>query len=263
MRFDVLDHGYVALIEPWGSDARIIESARMSTGKGFLGWGPKKLCSWCQAPEGDPNLCKVGGPHIYQDGFPGDEKLLRYLWENKHTTPFEMAGMTIEIQAPIFVFREWHRHRTQSYSELSARYTPLPDVNYLPSVERLMMNAGGSNKQAGVGVSLEDLRWWMPEQNGFVLRGVRKFPRLDRRSAGGETVKDKTEWMNDAHFQGGGECCETIILEIQRDALETAANDCELEAAEAERYSDDTRAAGAKASADRIRKRAAGLAVKP
>lgn len=78
----------------------------------------------------------------------GDEKLLRYLYENKHCTPFEMAGLIIEVQAPIFVFREWHRHRTFSYNEMSARYTPLPDLNYIPTVERLMMNSK-TNKQAG------------------------------------------------------------------------------------------------------------------
>jgi thymidylate synthase (FAD) len=120
----VLDHGYLRYIEHWGSDERIIEAARMSTAKGFLGWGPKK------------------------DGSPGDEKLLRYLWENKHHTPFEMAGLTIEVQAPIFVFREWHRHRTQSYNEMSARYTPLPNLNYVPTIERLLMNSK-TNRQAG------------------------------------------------------------------------------------------------------------------
>jgi thymidylate synthase (FAD) len=78
---------------------------------------------------------------------PGDEKLLKYLWEHKHATPFEMGGLVVEVMAPIFVFREWHRHRTQSYNELSARYTPLPDVNYVPSVERLMLNST-TNKQA-------------------------------------------------------------------------------------------------------------------
>jgi thymidylate synthase (FAD) len=59
-----------------------------------------------------------------------------------------MAGMVIEVQAPIFVFREWHRHRTQSYNEMSARYTPLPDLNYVPTVERLLINSK-TNKQAG------------------------------------------------------------------------------------------------------------------
>ena len=67
----VLDHGYVSLVETWGSDERIIEAARMSTGKGFLGWGPK------------------------EDGAPGDEKLLRFLYENKHATPFEMGGLIV------------------------------------------------------------------------------------------------------------------------------------------------------------------------
>jgi len=57
--------------------------------------------------------------------------------------------MIIEVQAPIFVFREWHRHRTQSYNELSARYTELPDLNYVPCVERLMLGSDGKNKQAG------------------------------------------------------------------------------------------------------------------
>lgn len=119
----VLDHGYVELVESWGSDQRIIEAARMSTDKGFLGWGTVDS--------------------------PGDEKLLRYLYENKHATPFEFAGAVIEVQAPIFVFREWHRHRTQSYNEMSARYTPLPDLNYIPTVERLLCSST-TNKQASV-----------------------------------------------------------------------------------------------------------------
>lgn len=126
----VLDHGYCALIESWGCDERIVEAARMSTGKGFQGWGTVEK--------------------------PGDEKLLKYLWENKHGTPFEMAGMTVEIQAPIVVFREWHRHRTMSYNEMSARYSPLPDVNYVPSVERCMV-VSSANKQAGVVAGAEQL----------------------------------------------------------------------------------------------------------
>jgi thymidylate synthase (FAD) len=66
-----------------------------------------------------------------------------------NSSPFEFAGAIIEVQAPIMVFREWHRHRTQSYSEMSARYTPMPNENYIPTVERLMMNSK-TNKQAGV-----------------------------------------------------------------------------------------------------------------
>lgn len=71
-------------------------------------------------------------------------------------TPFEMAGVVIEVKAPIFVFREWHRHRTQSYNEMSARYIPLPNENYVPTVERLMINSK-SNKQAGTVAGAEEL----------------------------------------------------------------------------------------------------------
>jgi thymidylate synthase (FAD) len=85
---------------------------------------------------------------------PGDEKLLAYLYRNKHATPFEMAGLTIEVKAPIFIFREWHRHRTQSYNEMSARYIPMPDENYTPDIRRVMME-GGANKQAQ-GVKVAD-----------------------------------------------------------------------------------------------------------
>ena len=152
----VLDHGYVSLVESWGSDERIIEAARMSTNKGFIGWGcdPCPECTSAGRLDGSSFkndearneaqncACKGTGKTI------GDEKLLRYLWENQHSTPFEMAGAVIEVQAPIFVFREWHRHRTQSYNEMSARYTPLPDVNYVPTVERLTINSK-TNKQAG------------------------------------------------------------------------------------------------------------------
>ena len=121
-RLPVLDHGHVSLVESWGSDQRIIEAARLSTDGAFRGWGTADA--------------------------PGDERLLRYLWTHKHASPFEMAGMTLEVQAPIFVVREWQRHRTQSYNEMSARYAPLPDLHYLPTIERVMADGGG-NKQAG------------------------------------------------------------------------------------------------------------------
>ena len=144
MRIPVLDHGYLAAIESWGSDERIVEAARMSTGKGFLRWdeGPCPACGTMEEPGPGCPACEGKGR------VRGDIHLLRRLWTLKHATPFEMAGLVIEVQAPIFVFREWHRHRTQSYNEMSARYVPLPDVNYVPTVERLLINST-TNKQAG------------------------------------------------------------------------------------------------------------------
>lgn len=128
MSIPVLDHGYVDLVETWGGDESIVEAARMSTGKGFQGWEK-------------------------------DGKFLKFLYDNKHSTPFEMAGAIFEIKAPIFIFREWHRHRTQSYNEMSARYVPLPDENYVPSVGRIVtsvMNAQlTKNKQEGSAQKIE------------------------------------------------------------------------------------------------------------
>ncbi len=134
----VLDAGYVNIVDTWGSEEGIIEAARMSTNKGFQGWDT-------------------------------DTKLLSYLYKNKHYTPFEMAGAIIEVKAPIFVFREWHRHRTQSYNELSARYTPMPDDNYMPNFSNVVErgNATTTNKQAqgSQTVSEATVVIWLAELN--------------------------------------------------------------------------------------------------
>jgi thymidylate synthase (FAD) len=177
MECKVLDHGYVKLIETWGSDERIIESARMSTGKSFLGWGPRAVGEICQPngeglgrreplpsflvevweKEGRPDFINSTNPYRNIKLEAGDERLLRRLYEKRHTTPFEMAGATIEVQAPIMVFREWHRHRTQSYSEMSARYSPIPNQNYVPTLERMMNFGDPKNKQASKADGAPDL----------------------------------------------------------------------------------------------------------
>lgn len=137
----VLDHGYLFKVGRWGSDESIIEAARMSTAKGFQGWGPLGKISVSDVVDGE---VKVTVKKI-----EGDEKLLRYLYEHKHMSPFEMAGLIIEVQAPIFVVREWQRHRTQSYNELSGRYTEMPDLYYVPSLDRFRASKQSSkNKQA-------------------------------------------------------------------------------------------------------------------
>lgn len=139
----VLDHGYVQYIEHAGSDERFIEAARMSVGGGFKQWEP------------------------YESHPKGDLGLLQHLWFNSHTTPFEMGCLVIEVKAPIMCFREWHRHRTQSYGEMSARYVPLPDENYRPDpndiVQRSLAAVTTANRQAsgsGVAISHDNaLRW--------------------------------------------------------------------------------------------------------
>lgn len=99
-------------------------------------------------------------------GWDKEAKLLRYLWDNNHTSPFEMAGAIFEVKAPIFVFREWHRHRTQSFNELSARYTQVPADHYVPFPERLIVSSK-TNKQAGQAVdkvlTLEEAEEWVKD----------------------------------------------------------------------------------------------------
>lgn len=119
----VLDKGYIKIAEPeeenvWGSDENVIRAARMSTNKGFLGW-------------------------------ENDHRLLSYLWKHKHYTPFEMAGLVCEVHAPIVVFREWHRHRTFSFNEMSGRYSELPNEYYIPSIERLMNGKQSAKNKQG------------------------------------------------------------------------------------------------------------------
>lgn len=146
----VLDHGYVKLIDWMGTDENIVEAARMSTGKGFLGWEPG-VCPICNADGRVCFACEGKGK------IAGDKNLLETLYEMAHATPFEMCELVVETQAPIAVYREHHRHRTQSYNEMSARYMPLPDLNYVPTVERLLIGGGHLTKQAGTVKDAEPL----------------------------------------------------------------------------------------------------------
>lgn len=198
-RIPLLDHGFITFIESWGSDARIIEAARMSTDKGFLGWDRETfwvcpLCGYILVNDRDPAVgsgavstvdlapsCPKDGQLLRVDttkSHPGDTRLLRYLYKHKHGTPFEMAGMTIVVQAPLFVFREWHRHRTQSYNEMSARYVPLPDVNYVPSADRCFGSAT-ANRQAqaysDTELSRSDVDTWLSDLTSLYEHAQRVY----------------------------------------------------------------------------------------
>lgn len=170
----VLDHGYVRLIDAMGTDESIVEAARMSTGRGFISWSPYVRCKKCQAcwwqqdtprplvgllPGFECKACCDNVPfdQVQWEKFPnGDLGLLTSLYRDGHSTPFEMSECAFEIQAPIMVFREWHRHRTQAYSEFSARYAQMPDLHYLPALERFQKQSI-SNKQGSAEVLPPDI----------------------------------------------------------------------------------------------------------
>ena len=118
----VLDHGYVRLVDTMGTDADIARAARVST----LGKKSKR----------------------------SDAGLIDYLMRHGHHSPFEMAELKFEVKAPIFVARQWFRHRTGNYNEISGRYTELPDDIYVPTHWR---SQDYYNKQGSSGVLEEDL----------------------------------------------------------------------------------------------------------
>ena len=118
----LLDHGIVRLVEHMGSDLSIARNARVSYD-----------AAW-RAGEDEGS----------------DTRLINYLWKNGHTSPFEAVSLTFEIKAPIFVFRQWHRHRIGwSYNELSARYRELPEEFYVPTAVNVGIQSK-DNKQARV-----------------------------------------------------------------------------------------------------------------
>lgn len=148
-KVDVLDHGFVRLVDSMGSDLSVVRAARVSYD-----------AAW-RAGEDEGS----------------DKRLIGFLWCNHHTTPFEAVTFTFEVKAPIFVFRQWHRHRTWSYNELSARYRELPAEYYLPDPSIVGQQAT-KNKQgreaspASIDARTAQVRWIKDhcEQSFFLYR---------------------------------------------------------------------------------------------
>ena len=113
----VLDRGFIRVVDYMGNDASVVQAARVSYGK-----GTKKKSE--------------------------DNNLIRYLLRHKHTTPFEMCEIKLHIKLPIFIARQWIRHRTASVNEYSARYSILEDEFYFPKIENLSTQST-TNKQGG------------------------------------------------------------------------------------------------------------------
>ena len=114
----VLDHGFVRVVDYMGDDTSIVQSARVSYGK-----GTKKVST--------------------------DSGLIKYLMRHRHSTPFEMCEIKYHVKLPIFVARQWIRHRTANVNEYSARYSILDKEFYLPTKENLA--AQSKNNRQGRG----------------------------------------------------------------------------------------------------------------
>ena len=111
----VLDHGFVRLVDYMGDDKAIVQAARVSYGEGT------------KTPS-------------------DDRSLIRYMMRHEHTSPFEQAEIKLHVKLPIFVARQWMRHRMASYNEISGRYSVMRDEFYSPDVERFTKQSA-DNKQ--------------------------------------------------------------------------------------------------------------------
>ena len=114
----VLDHGVVRVVDYMGDDSSIVQAARVSYGK-----GTKKVST--------------------------DSGLIKYLMRHRHSTPFEMCEIKYHVKLPIFIARQWIRHRTANVNEYSARYSILDKEFYMPSKENLAAQSTGNRQGRG------------------------------------------------------------------------------------------------------------------
>lgn len=115
LEYKVLDKGFIRVVDTMGSDDSVLQAARISYGKGTK-------------------------------SVRDDRHLIRYLMKHRHSTPFEMCEIKVHVRAPIFVARQWVRHRTASINEYSARYSEVVDDFYYPT-KLALQKQSKSNKQ--------------------------------------------------------------------------------------------------------------------
>ena len=129
----VLDHGFVGIVSVMGDDSSVTQAARVSYGA-----GTKSVRE--------------------------DRGLIRYLMRHSHTSPFELNAIKLHLKAPIFVLRQWFRHRTHSANEYSGRYSIMSDEFYVPKAENIQPQSQ-DNKQGRAGTiseqSAEGVQWLM------------------------------------------------------------------------------------------------------
>ena len=117
-RVNVLDHGFIRVIDYMGDDAAVVQAARVSYGR-----GTRKVSE--------------------------DEGLIRYLMRHRHSTPFEMCEIKLHVKLPIFVARQWIRHRTANVNEYSARYSVMDREFYIPAPEHLAAQSATNRQGRG------------------------------------------------------------------------------------------------------------------
>lgn len=156
----VLDHGFVRVVDYMGDDAAIVQAARVSYGK-----GTKQVSQ--------------------------DKGLINYLMRHWHSTPFEMCEIKLHVKLPMFVARQWIRHRTANVNEYSARYSILDKEFYLPRLEDLAPQSAQNHQGRGVDpVSPEEAVFALNLLKSDALQVYDHYEQLMNASADGEVLDE-------------------------------------------------------------------------
>ena len=158
-QFKVLDSGFIRVMDYMGDDTAIIQSARVSYGE-----GTKKVSN--------------------------DKGLIRYLMKNWHTTPFEMCEIKLHIKLPIFIARQWIRHRTANVNEYSARYSILDKEFYIPKPQHMSSQSTTNKQGRGSNLSKKDTEKFLKILKDDAERNYKHYEDMLNENQSGEIKND-------------------------------------------------------------------------
>lgn len=153
----VLDHGFIRVVDYMGDDAAIVQAARVSYGKGTR-----------QASQ--------------------DEGLIRYLMRHRHTSPFEMCEIKLHVKLPMFIARQWIRHRTANVNEYSARYSILDKEFYVPAADQLAVQSSINNQGRGEAINHDDAEKILDLMKGDAAQAFNSYEQLINSDADGKPL---------------------------------------------------------------------------
>ena len=160
--YKVLDHGFVRVIDYMGNDSSIVQAARVSYGK-----GTKKLNQ--------------------------DKNLINYLLSHRHSTPFEMNEIKFHIKLPIFVARQWIRHRTANVNEYSARYSILDKEFYVPEKKDIKPQSKSNNQGRSGDISLDEKKEYLKIIQNNSEIGFENYSKLLNSDESGKVIDQKKQ----------------------------------------------------------------------
>ena len=153
-----LDHGFIRVVDYMGDDSSVVQAARVSYGKGTK-------------------------------STRDDSALINYLMQHHHTTPFEMAELKVHVKLPIFVARQWVRHRTANINEYSARYSILDKEFYVPQGDRLASQSESNRQGTGALLTKEEASFVLDILRNDAEQSYRNYMNLLNEDSDGQGIE--------------------------------------------------------------------------